>query len=165
MFIKHTNYEVGVHYISLVESAKSLNMSEPFYGDVEVKCKMDKTYSQILLNCETTALARLTCDRCNEEYEAKIESKFSALYFFDESKITEDDDDVFYISRDTDKLNISKIVRDYSYLAIPMKKLCREDCKGLCPHCGANLNYEECKCNVEVENPVWNKLKQIKFDD
>ncbi len=165
MFIKHTNYEIGLHHISLVEEAKSLDMLEPFFGDVQVECTLNKTASQILLECETKAFARLACDRCNEEYETEIKNKFSALYFFDKSKVTEDDDDIFYISRDTDKLEISKIVRDYSYLAIPMKKLCKEDCKGLCPHCGANLNYEKCTCNVEVGNPVWEKLKQIKFDD
>ncbi len=165
MFIKHTNYEVGVHEIILSESAKSIDMLEPFYGDVVVECTLEKTSSQILLSCKTTAKARLTCDRCNEEYDTEIKNKFNALYFFDKSKVTEEDDDVFYISRDNDKLDISKIVRDYSYLAIPMKKLCREDCKGLCPHCGANLNYEKCTCETETDNPIWNKLKQLKFDD
>ncbi len=165
MFIKHTNYEVGVHKVFLSEQAEGLDMAEPFYGNVEVECRLEKTASQILLSCNVKAKARLACDRCNEEFDTEIKNEFTALYFFDKSKVTDDEDDVFYIAKDSDKLDISKIVRDYSYLGIPMKKLCKEDCKGLCPHCGANLNYEKCSCSVEAENPIWNKLKQIKFDE
>jgi len=83
MFIKHTNYEIGVHEISLSGKAAAIDLEEPFFGDVSVVCKMNKTSSQIVLECSSSVKARLICDRCNEEYETEIKSNFTALYFFD----------------------------------------------------------------------------------
>ena len=81
MFIKHTNYEIGVHEISLSGKAAAIDLEEPFFGDVSVVCKMNKTSSQIVLECSSSVKARLICDRCNEEYETEIKSNFTALYF------------------------------------------------------------------------------------
>jgi len=47
-------------------------------------------------------------------------------------------------------------------LAVPLKVTCREDCKGLCPHCGKNLNEEQCGCAVTLEEPRWAALKEIR---
>ena len=47
-------------------------------------------------------------------------------------------------------------------LAVPLKVTCREDCKGLCPHCGKNLNQEKCSCAVTLEEPRWAALKEIR---
>ena len=47
-------------------------------------------------------------------------------------------------------------------LAAPLKITCREDCKGLCPHCGTNLNQEQCSCAVTPEEPRWAALKEIR---
>ncbi len=162
MFIKHTNYELGSHEIFLSEKSVNLQLGEPFFGDVEVSCRMEKSRSDILLVCEVSARSNLICDRCNEEFERELKNKFSVLYLFDSEKVTDEDTDVFYISRDEDKLELDKIVKDYAYLSIPMKKLCKEDCKGLCPHCGTNLNYASCDCKTEEINPVWEKLLELK---
>jgi len=45
---------------------------------------------------------------------------------------------------------------------LPLKAICREDCKGLCPHCGKNLNQEQCNCAEPMEDPRWSALKEIK---
>jgi uncharacterized protein len=45
---------------------------------------------------------------------------------------------------------------------LPLKITCREDCKGLCPHCGKNLNQEACSCNVPREDPRWAALKEVR---
>ena len=45
-----------------------------------------------------------------------------------------------------------------------MKRLCKDDCKGLCPHCGKNLNEEECNCKIETTHDVWEPLKQLKIN-
>ena len=46
--------------------------------------------------------------------------------------------------------------------ALPLKAICREDCKGLCPHCGLNLNVEQCSCAEPIEDPRWSALKEIR---
>jgi uncharacterized protein len=53
-------------------------------------------------------------------------------------------------------------VREQVLLAVPLKVICREDCKGLCPHCGANQNLERCSCSEPLEYPRWTALKDIR---
>ena len=59
-------------------------------------------------------------------------------------------------------LLLEDALREQVLLAVPLKALCRENCKGLCPHCGANLNQERCSCAVTVEEPRWAALKEIR---
>lgn len=164
MFIKHTNYSEGIFEIDLNENVSQLKMEEPFFGNVELNVKMDKSHHQIVLDCGVHANAKLICDRCGEEYEADLENEFKLFYLFDRNDVDEDDDDVFYLAPDENKINLDQPVKDYAILSIPLKKLCSDQCKGLCPHCAKNLNYGSCNCDNETTNPIWDKLKQIKLN-
>jgi uncharacterized protein len=53
-------------------------------------------------------------------------------------------------------------MREQFYLALPMKPLCREDCKGLCPICGVNRNRETCSCRSEWVDPRMEALRKLK---
>jgi len=57
---------------------------------------------------------------------------------------------------------LDDVVREQVLLAVPLKVTCREDCKGLCTHCGQNLNQRQCSCAVQVEEPRWAALKEIR---
>jgi uncharacterized protein len=59
-------------------------------------------------------------------------------------------------------LPLEDVVREQILLAVPLKLTCREDCKGLCPHCGKNRNLEACGCAVRPEEPRWAALKDIR---
>ena len=72
-----------------------------------------------------------------------------------------DEDVVTVIRSDQEYIDISKDVREYALLAIPMKNLCKEDCKGLCSHCGKDLNEGECGCTNEKIDPRWIALKNL----
>ena len=61
-----------------------------------------------------------------------------------------------------DKIDLTEVVREQLYLALPMKPLCREDCKGLCPVCGVNRNRETCTCQEVWVDPRMAALKQWK---
>lgn len=162
MFIKHTNYGEGVFEITLTEKAKNVGLGEPFIGNIDLHCRMDKSHHQIVLDCSVVTNARLTCDRCGVEFEENFEKDFELLFLFEEREGYEDNDDVFYLAPDNDKLFIGDSVRDYSILSIPLKNLCKEDCKGLCAKCGTNLNVDTCTCEDITINPVWEKLKELK---
>jgi uncharacterized protein len=68
---------------------------------------------------------------------------------------------VQFISPNTHEIDLSFGVRESLLLALPMKVLCSEDCKGLCPHCGANLNEESCDCVAETIDPRWAELRKL----
>jgi len=66
----------------------------------------------------------------------------------------------FYTGKEID---LDPILREQVVLALPGYPLCREECKGLCPVCGANLNERECGCERKVVDPRWAKLKDLKL--
>lgn len=61
-------------------------------------------------------------------------------------------------------LDLSEAVRQYTLMALPIKPLCRQDCAGLCPICGINLNDNTCDCTPEID-PRWAKLKNLVLTD
>ena len=74
----------------------------------------------------------------------------------------EDQVDIKYISFETDKINLAPEIRDYVQLAIPMKKLCKEDCNGLCLKCGKNLNEGSCNCKTKEIDQRWFPLEKLR---
>jgi uncharacterized protein len=59
-------------------------------------------------------------------------------------------------------LLLEDALREQVLLALPLKVICRENCKGLCPQCGKNLNTEQCSCAETMEDPRWSALKDIR---
>ena len=80
-----------------------------------------------------------------------------------EREVGEDDLGVSYYKDDA--VDLSEIVREQFYLALPMKPLCREDCKGLCPVCGKNRNREACTCQSEWVDPRLEPLKNLRTEN
>lgn len=73
-----------------------------------------------------------------------------------------DEYNVKYLSPDQEKIYLKEDIYEYAELSIPLKRLCKDDCKGLCPHCGKNLNEETCNCKDEKTHDVWEPLKKLK---
>ncbi len=162
MIIKYTNFSDGIHNFQLSEPVKNLGLEELFFGNVEVDCRMDKSPHQIVLDCQLNVHSKLNCDRCASEFETNLTNHFKISYLFTKNKVESDEYDVKYILPDQEKINIKDDVYEYAELSIPLKKLCMEDCKGLCSHCGINLNTAKCNCKTEIINDVWEPLKKLK---
>jgi uncharacterized protein len=60
-----------------------------------------------------------------------------------------------------DHVDLNELLREQFYLALPMKPLCRDDCRGLCPECGANRNTDACACEPAWEDPRLAPLKRL----
>ena len=86
-----------------------------------------------------------TCARCTKVFPVEITTVFREPF----SKVADEDAYVFT----GDRLDISDMLRDAALLALPMRSLCREDCKGLCPNCGADLNDGDCGCETHTDSP------------
>jgi uncharacterized protein len=95
----------------------------------------------------------VTCSRCLKEYTSPIEDDFVYIYKSTEL-ITDEDKDNDVIEFKNNEIDIYDQLRQTLLLDVPMKPLCTEDCKGLCPVCGKNLNDEKCDCNKDFRlNP------------
>lgn len=162
MIIKITNIPVGIHALSFEKTVKELQLGEPFVDKLILDCTLDKSSNQIVVNCNLTISVELNCDRCLADYIKTLNSKFTLIYLTKKDEINEGDENVKYLSPTADKIDLTQDVIDYAYLSIPMKRICNDDCKGLCSKCGANLNQTECNCKEEINNPVWDKLLNLK---
>ncbi|HET6267251.1 MAG TPA: DUF177 domain-containing protein [Acidobacteriota bacterium] len=122
---------------------------------------------------KTTVAGRLTaqilgeCNRCLKAVEVPIERKFELTYMpVDPARLAKEEVEldpmelgVAYMEKMF--LPLHELIREQVYLSVPMKVLCRPDCAGLCPHCGADLNEVECGCSSEAVDPRWASLKTI----
>ena len=166
MKFKFSNYENGLHEIEFRESGEKFNFSEKIKDEIYVKCSLDKSSSQIVLRCSVNCGIEFLCDRCIENYVEKIESDFELVYVFDKDNYDPEDQNCKYLSPEQGEIDISDDVREFLYVSIPMKKICDENCKGICPGCGTSLNNGSCKCvYTEKPDPRWDKLKKMINDN
>ena len=112
-----------------------------------------------------STVLELGCSRCLEPFQLPVDASFDVRYLPQsenagaEREVEEDDlSDGFY--RD-EQIDLGQLMEEQFYLALPMKPLCRDDCKGLCPYCGTNLNLEHCECQVRWEDPRLAGLKAL----
>ena len=128
----------------------------------------DKQHFQ--LSGAVTTRLELPCSRCLELFRAPVDSRFDLRYqphahpagsgHEEERQIEEDDlSTAFY---DNDEIDLGQLMREQFYLSLPMKPLCGDDCLGLCPVCGTNLNRGRCQCKREWEDPRLAVLKTFK---
>jgi len=162
MLIKYTNFSDGIHKFSLSAPVRNLGIEELFFGNAVVDCKMDKSPHQIVLDCDLLLHAKMICDRCAKEFKSKLTNHFQISYLFSRELHESDDYNLKYLSPEQDKINLKDDVYEYAKLCVPMKRLCRDDCKGLCPHCGKDLNEGNCNCKEETIHDVWEPLKKLK---
>lgn len=162
MKIKISNLSEGIHPFSFNELVGEVGLEIPFFGMVAVNGELNKLHNQIILDANISVNANFECDRCNASYNTTIKSSYRMVYLFGKEDYDEDELNVTYLSIDADKIIIDKDVRDYSLLSIPMKKLCYEDCKGLCYKCGKNLNEGECTCSTDETDIRWQPLIDLK---
>ena len=107
------------------------------------------------------------CSRCLEPVAHDLAVQFDLLYrplgvnsLSDEVAISEAETEISFYSGEG--LALEDVLKEQVLLALPAKPLCQETCKGLCPHCGQNLNAGRCDCSVKPSDPRWNALAGIK---
>jgi len=110
---------------------------------------------------------QLFCARCLEPVVQTVAREFDLLYRpqgtdagEEERTVTATEAEISYYQGKG--LLLEDVLREQILLAVPLKAICLEDCKGLCPHCGRNLNIEQCSCAEPVEDPRWSALKELR---
>ncbi len=115
---------------------------------------LDRAGEQVTVRGRIRATARLECVRCLKVFDLPVETELilysdrsgTSRHLVDEDDLERDDHMKFHDGR---TLDVSEEVREALLLEIPMAPRCREDCRGLCPRCGADLNEGPCGCEAE----------------
>jgi uncharacterized protein len=162
LIIKISNLSNGSHSFSFNEKVEDINLEEPFSDRINIELELQKSNNQIIINANILVNANFICDRCTKDYVQLLKTKYEMVYLFGKDEIETDSLNITYLPIDADKIDVGKDVKDFAVLAIPMKKLCNEHCKGLCYKCGKDLNEEGCECPQQDIDPRWRPLEELK---
>ena len=102
---------------------------------------------------------RMACSRCTKDTDLPLHATIEQRYIADRQQGEIEDDDIEIYENEL--IDLSELVDSEISMAVPMKVLCREDCKGLCPICGKDLNEGSCDCEQEDIDPRWDALKSL----
>jgi uncharacterized protein len=168
----------------ITADAKELSFSEPegeinralglgpireyrLEGPVSVVLSYYRAGTELFFSGELTAATVATCARCAEEFIAPSGRSFRYVLaprsIGDESKAGLRVEDLEFSLYEGEEVNLTPLIREQMLLALPTRPLCREDCRGLCPQCGANLNERECGCVIESADARLSVRRSIKL--
>ena len=97
------------------------------------------------------------CSRCLADTEKKLDFKIEEV--FSKTELENENDDVIILS--SNEIDLKEIAEQSFFCALPIAGLCKDDCKGLCPVCGCNLNTESCSCEKDDIDPRLSALKDF----
>lgn len=114
-----------------------------------------------------TGELELTCSRCLETFTLPVSTDFDLRYVPRTENVGEgerevEEDDLTTSFYENDQIDLGQLITEQFQLALPMKPLCSETCRGLCAYCGTNLNTAACQCDTKWEDPRLAALKQLK---
>jgi uncharacterized protein len=129
----------------------------------------ERAGAEIRISGSVQTTLELPCSRCLEPAPVEVSKPFDLFFRQRDEFMFDEDDEIELKEKDTrtafftgTKLAIGDILREQVLLALPMKPLCKLDCKGLCPSCGTNLNIKGCNCPKEQFSPHLDTLLDIK---
>lgn len=145
----------------------TLPVGEEVLHDATGLATLLRTNRGLLVTLEVRANLREKCARCLKEISCPVEIRLEEEYIPVADPVTgeridldEESEDIFRIGRDF-VLDLHEGLRQYTLMSEPVKPLCRPDCAGLCPNCGADLNAGPCRCTTAVDER-WQKLAGLK---
>lgn len=141
----------GEHVIDLTGVALGVELNQP----VSVRGSVTNTGDGFLVQGEVLYTYRTNCNRCLESISGSGNVEIAEQF----ASYTPTGTDESFYSFQGDFIDLSDCLREQVLLSLPMKYTCKDDCRGLCPQCGQNLNYQHCNCNNDNFNPQFNKLK------
>ena len=154
--------DLGADYrqVTPIESSGRADLVEEHHGK-------HKIIQDIRIQGRLATSLELSCARCLEPVMQDVKREFDLLYRpqgadagRDEMSVTDAEAEISCY--EGEGILLDDVVREQVLLAAPLKATCREDCKGLCPQCGTNLNQGQCSCAVAQEEPRWAALKEIR---
>ena len=127
---------------------------------LNVRVKLDRFGKDYKIDVSIQTRAHYTCDRCLKEYEPEFSAQLSQIYETDSDR-TISDDDIKILPANAVEIDIRPLLHETIVLNHPIKMVCVEECKGICPGCGVDLNVEACTCFAGEVDPRWAELKKF----
>ena len=147
--VKQFDYELDL-------SEQELNGSKPFASPVRISGHAGNYTGIVELHATADFILETACDRCAKPISLPLATKiFHTLV----TSLNDETNDELLLVNEL-RFNLDELISEDIFLDLPSKFLCAEDCKGICPKCGADLNEGSCSCEKEVD-PRLAALKQL----
>ena len=158
MKLYRTELDSGLNNTQKLIKSSALGLDD-IEEALECSLNCDKTSTGYRIYGDVFCQIKLTCDRCLCRYKKKIKTALNILLTNNKDIVREKNADVIMFTMSDDFVDLSSILHDVIEVEKPIKSLCRDDCKGLCPSCGLDLNLNRCRCK---DNSSMNKFKELK---
>lgn len=158
LLTRHYNFSVNLPQLTVGQEKVVFN------GPVKVEAHVTFTQKDVLVDGRITARAQMICHCCLEKFILKIETPLrerfvtTVQYSLLTEKEQRDGDINWY---QNGQINLEPLIEQALYLALPMRAVCKDNCQGLCPKCGCNLNLKKCDCKDEEIDPRLAVLQQL----
>lgn len=143
----------------------------PFASDVQVDFQLSRIDRRLLLDVHLRAELALECGRCLVPFASSLDEAFTLALSLDTSKEAEsreelelEDEQVNSIQVNDGEIELEPLLLEQTLFRMPAYPCCKDDCAGLCPHCGLDLNSGRCDCEPLPFNNRFGKLKNLKLD-
>lgn len=134
-----------------------------FSGPVRVRMEAQMVGHDVLVRGRVEGEILRECRRCLEPLKIRLDEEVSMYFRADIAEADAEDEEVYALPERGD-LDLAPAIREQVVLAVPQFALCREECRGLCPTCGIDLNQAECDCEVAEVDDRWAALRRINFE-
>ena len=145
-----------------------------FTDPIDIRLGAKRLGELVAVEGRATSTVRMTCNRCLNNFESILQAGFTLTYTHRLPEDVEPDPDndielqaekIGLIAFSGEEINLKEDVQSEIVMAIPMRPICSQNCKGLCPHCGGNLNEVSCGCKSRNGDPRLAVLKNLKIDN
>ena len=142
-----------------IEGFQNVKVKKPVHG----KGRIYFTSDGMFLNLTVEALIETSCSRCLKDFEETLQMKLNyEIVSPKEAEEMDLEEDIIVV--DQDVMDLEKVIIEELIMKVPMKPLCKEDCKGICNSCGQNLEEGSCNCapHEEVQETIDPRLAKLK---
>jgi uncharacterized protein len=156
--IKNENGKLDISESFNMPSLSFMGEDFEFSSPLKVFGNITNNSKALELDMTVSGVAKVHCARCASLIEISISFSIKETLMREDEANPEDEDVILYQGKE---IELDDIIVSNFLVNTSAKYLCREDCKGLCPHCGINLNEHTCDCDKDVIDPRWEKLAEI----
>jgi uncharacterized protein len=134
---------------------------------VRGRCQFLRLQRSILVSCRLDTVVELNCSRCLGQFRHPVKIKFEEEFVptvdvTSGAPLPEPEEASTFTIDEHHVIDLTEAVRQYLVMALPMKALCDEDCAGLCPTCGKDLNKGACDCPPQEIDARWSELAKLR---
>ncbi len=132
-----------------------------FISPLKLVAALKKASRGLTLRGEVKVEVKLRCSRCLKSFNYPLEFKADEVFALPED-LSHLPDEVEAFPIHKGRIDLEPALKELIVLNLPFRPLCSEDCRGICPHCGKDLNVESCHCQQQADDVRWSALKKLK---